>query len=581
MAHLHLDLRQATSHLVHARLELQPRRPTLRFALPAWTPGSYLIRDYVRQLEGLEVRQGGLLLTPRRTGVASWELELPGLDPVAIHYRLLATELTVRTCHLSDEHGFLALAAVALELEGERWTPHELSLALPQGWSGFVPLPSIGDNHWQARDFDQLIDSPVEAGPHREHGYMVAGVPHRWVSWGTTLSGRDLVEDDPGWLAAVERVCLACCQAMGVDRPPCASGDGPEGYLFVLHLTDSGYGGLEHDHSCVLQFGRRTLAEADGRRRLLQLVAHEYLHQWNVRRLRPAELTPYRYGKAVVVPTLWFAEGITSYLDQLLPHAAGLTSEAEVLADLGRDLSRYLLSPGRFVQSLRESSQEAWVKLYKPDAYSPNAQISYYLKGAMLALVLDLRLRGGGSSLLAVLRELWQRFGVQGRGYRDIDLVEAFARHAPDLAQDLPAWLEGREDLPLQPLLADVGLRLCHELGNHQWCGWELESSAGALRLKRVQRHSPAEQAGLMIDDELLAVEGLRVRRPEDLEPFLPAARTPRPLRLLCCRDGVIQDRQLLPQAPQPCRWWLELDAQADAPAALRRAAWLQLQPPS
>lgn len=581
MPHLHLDLRQASSHLVLARLELQPQRSLLRFALPAWTPGSYLIRDYVRQLEALEVRQSGQVLEVRRTGVASWELDLPGLDPVDIHYRIVATELTVRTCHLNDEHGFLALAAVALEVEGERWNPHELSLALPPGWRGFVPLPSGGANHWCARDFDQLIDSPVEAGPHREHWFTVAGVPHRWVSWGNTLDGRDLVDADPGWLEAVEQVCLTCCVAMGVEQPPCAIDGSPEGYLFVLHLTDSGYGGLEHDHSCVLQFGRRSLARPEGRRKLLQLVAHEYLHQWNVRRLRPAELTPYRYGEPVVVPTLWFAEGVTSYLDQLLPHAAGLTSESEVLEDLGSDLSRYLLSPGRAVQSLRESSQEAWVKLYKPDAYSPNSQVSYYLKGAVLALVLDLELRGAGSSLLAVLRELWRRFGMQGRGYQEAELIEVFARHSPPLGEALPVWLRSPDDPPFEPLLTRMGLRLQVESSRLLWCGWELEDKAGELRLSRVLRHSPAERAGLMIGDELLAVEGLRVRHPNDLDAFLQASSVAGPLRLLCCRDGTMQERQLQPEPPQPSRWRLELDPQADATSAARRSAWLRLECPA
>ncbi len=578
MPHLHLDLRQACSHLVLARLDLQPQRPLLQFALPAWTPGSYLIRDYVRQLEALEVRQSGHVLEPRRTGVNSWKLDLPGLDPVEIHYRVVATELTVRTCHLNDEHGFLALAAVALEVDGERWSPHSLSLTLPQGWSGFVPLPIGGPNQWRAVDFDQLIDTPVEVGPHREHRFTVAGVPHRWVSWGTTLNGLDLVDADPGWLEAVEQVCLACCRAMGVEQPPCAIDGATEGYLFVLHLTDSGYGGLEHDHSCVLQFGRRTLGQPDGRRKLLQLVAHEYLHQWNVRRLRPAELTPYFYGEPVVIPTLWFAEGVTSYLDQLLPHAAGLTSEAEVLDDLGSDLSRYLLSPGRCVQSLKESSQEAWVKLYKPDGYSPNSQVSYYLKGAVVALVLDLQLRGSGSSLLAVLRELWHRFGVQGRGYQEADLIEVFARHSPALGESLPVWLRSAEDPPLEPLLLQMGLQLQVETSRLHWCGWELEDCSGELRLKRVLRHSPAERAGLMIADELVAVDGLRVRRPNDLDAVLQDTTAPRPLRLLCCRDGVIQERQLAPDPPRPNRWWLEPDPLADAAAGARRAAWLQLE---
>jgi predicted metalloprotease with PDZ domain len=564
--HLHLDLTQPSTHLVRATMDLEPRHRCLRFSLPAWTPGSYLIRDYVRQLEGLVVLQGERELPLRRCGVASWSVDLPALEPLAIHYRLLAADLSVRTCHLSDEHGFLVLAALALEVEGERWQPHGLSLALPEGWQAFLPLPPAADGGWLAPSFDDLIDSPVEVGPHRCHTFTVAGVPHRWVGWGQTLAGTDLLQQDPGWLQAVEQIALACCRVMGLDGPP-----GP--YLFVLHLTDSGFGGLEHDHSCVLQFGRRSLAQQDGRRRLLQLVAHEYLHQWNVRRLRPAELSPYSYGEAVVVPTLWFAEGVTSYLDQLIPHLAGLCSEEELLEDLGKDLSRYLICAGRRVQSLRQSSEEAWVKLYKPDPYSANSQVSYYLKGQVLALVLDLWLRRQGSALVDVLRSLWRSHGAHGRGYQEADLIAAFRCRAGDLGSLLPAWLQGTEDPPLEVLLADVGLQLEPELAAQPWLGLELEASSGTLQVKAVGREGPAEQAGLMVGDELLAVDGWRVRQPADLDA--PLASADASLVLTCCRDGRLQQRSLEPQPPHVSRWRLVPVQDADPATAACRRVWL------
>lgn len=573
MPHLHLDLSQPATHLVRARLDLKPRHPSLRFSLPAWTPGSYLIRDYVRQLEGLVVVQGGEELQPLRTGVASWALELASLQPISLHYRVLAAELSVRTSHLTDEHGFLVLAGLALAVEGERWQPHELTFSLPAGWEVFLPLPPAGDGAWQAPGFDALVDSPVEVGPHRCHDFSVAGVPHRWVGWGRTLTGADLLQQDPDWLQAVEQVCLACCQLMGVEAPT-----GP--YLFVLHLTDSGYGGLEHDHSCVLQFGRRSLAQPEGRRRLLQLVAHEYLHQWNVRRLRPAELSPYSYGEPVVVPSLWFAEGVTSYLDQLIPHLAGLTSEAEVLEDLGRDLSRYLLCGGRQVQSLRQSSEEAWVKLYKPDAYSPNSQVSYYLKGQVLALVLDLWLRRQGSGLVAVLRSLWLSHGACGRGYREADLLAAFQRWAPDLGVLLPAWLRGCDDPPLEELLAAFGLQLEPEWAPHPWLGLEFEASQGTLQVKAVARDGPAERAGLMVGDELLAIGGLRVRAQAEADSLLAAAVAGSRLEFTCCRDGRLQQRDPVAEPPRPSRWRLSPMDGADPVAAERRAAWLRQELP-
>ena len=575
---LQLDLRDANQHLVGVCVSHTPVHPTLRLSLPAWTPGSYLIRDYVRQLEGLRVSQQGIPLELRRTSPSSWQVELQNLEPLEIHYQVVATELSVRTCHLTADHGFLALAAVAVQIEGERWHPHGLQLQLPEGWKPFVPLPEMGigskeADGWIAADFDQLIDTPIEVGPHGAHSFSVAGVPHRWVTWGETLAGQDFITADPHWLSDVERVCQACCALMGVNQPAA------DQYLFVLHLSENGYGGLEHDSSTVLHYGRKALAKADGRRKLLQLVAHEYLHQWNVRRLRPAELTPYCYGDPVVTPTLWFAEGITSYVDQLLPFAAGVTTAESVLEDLGADLSRYLLSPGRAVQSLLESSQEAWVKLYKADAYSSNSQISYYLKGAVVALVVDLILRRHGASLTQVLHNLWQSHGRWGKGYHESDLVEAFADfHAP-LSTLLPQWLRSKQDPPLPELLADVGLELTPETETHLDLGAGVELKGGQLWVQRVNRHGPASQAGLMVGDELVALDAERLRHPEDLDALLTLKRSGQRCQLLVARDGLIRSLTITPATPSIKAWTLGLVADQTEQTTAQRNRWLSLQP--
>lgn len=565
-----LDLREPHRHLVRVTLHVTPRclQPELR--LPAWTPGSYLIRDYVRHLEALQVHQGGIPVASARAAEACWRLELTSLAPLVIRYRLQATELSVRTCHLSADHGFLALAGVVLQVSGERWHPHRLELALPEGWQAFVPLPNAADNAWIAADFDQLIDSPVEAGPHPCHRFNVAGVPHRWVTWGT-----DLPADDPLWLADVERVAVACCRLMGEPAPA------SDNYLFVLHLLGEAYGGLEHDHSCVLQFGRRALAAPAGRRKLLQLVAHEYLHQWNVRRLRPAELTPIDYDRVTIVPGLWFAEGVTSYLDLLLPLAAGIGTEAELLEDLGADLSRYLLTPGRRVQGLRQSAEEAWVKLYRQDASSADSQISYYLKGAVVALMLDLHLRRQGSCLAVVLRDLWRSHGAWGRGYRNDDLVKAFAEQAADLAELLPHWLESTDDPDLAGYLADVGLALVPKPASESFCGWLLEDAADRpMQLKRVHRDGPAERACLQSGDELLALDGVRLRRPDDLSLAINHVKTPSERELLYCRDGLVRTTRLRPEPPAVASWQLVVDPLlANEHTDLNRRRWLSLQP--
>lgn len=567
---LQLDLTEPYRHLVRASLRFTPRPGRVAFRLPSWTPGSYLIRDYVRTLEGLEAWQGEQRLEIHGAAPQGWWLLPSSGEPVTLCYRILATELTVRTCHLNAEHGFLALAGVALRLEAERWSPHLLELCLPPGWQPFLPLPETEQGQWIASTYDQLIDTPVEVGPHPSHGFAVAGVPHQWVTW-----GEDLPASDSTWLADVTQVCLACCRLIGVSAPPASS------YLFVLHLLAEGYGGLEHHNSCVLQYGRGTLARPAGRRKLLQLVAHEYLHQWNVRRLRPAELTPIDYDQPIVVPSLWFAEGITSYFDQLLPMAAGLCSEAELLEDLGADLSRYRLTPGRYVQSLRQSSQEAWVKLYRQDAYSADNQISYYLKGAVLALVLDLHLRREDACLALVMQDLWQSHGRWERGYQEADLVHAFASHASDLSTKLPQWLNSTDDPSVDDYLADVGLRLVPQHSRTRRPGWRVEPLAGGgLRLGRVERHGPAESAGLQVGDELLALDRQRLLKPEDLDLLLAAAVPGLPSHdLLFCRDAQVRQVVLQPDLPGIESWRLEIDPDAPPPTQQRRRRWLAVMP--
>ena len=572
MVEVQLDLTDPQTHLVGVRLRCRPRLRRLRLDLPAWTPGSYLIRDYVRQLEQLSAEQNGQSLSLERLGPASWRLDPdPDGGELEIRYQVMATELSVRTCHMDAEHAFLALAAVVLELEGERWTPHRLRVSLPAGWSLFTPLVGDPEQGWWARDLDQLLDSPLEAGPHQGHGFELAGVEHRWVTWaGVAGADRWLLEQHPQLLEDVRRVCRSCCQLMGVDRPAA------DRYLFILHLLDEGYGGLEHDDSTVLVYGRRRLEQPDGYRRFLQLVAHEYLHQWNVRRLRPAELTPIDYHRPTPVASLWFAEGVTSYLDQLLPLAAGLSSVEDLLHDLGDDLGRYLLTPGRRVQSLRSSAQEAWVKLYKADAYAADSQVSYYLKGAVVALCLDLHLRERHSSLPQVLQTLWRSHGAIGRGYSEQDLIAAFREASADLESLLPTWLNGLDDPDLDGYLSTVGLKLEPTAATTAWSGLTAAPESGVLLAKRVWRQGPAEQAGVMVGDELIGLDGERLRTADDLSRGLRQGESQ---ELLVCRRSQLRRLTLTPQAPQVASYRLVALESVEPPVLHRREQWLRCAP--
>ncbi|QEY31709.1 M61 family peptidase [Synechococcus sp. RSCCF101] len=571
MVAVELSLEEPGRQLVSVSISWTPHHRRQVLQLPSWTPGSYLIRDYVQWLEDLQLSQNDAPRAVRRIAVNRWQVDLPHLEPLTLRYRIQASELTVRTCHLDRSHGFLALAAVVMEVEGQRWTPHQLSLNLPEDWHAFLPLPERAPEDgggWLAADFDALVDTPLELGPHLSQTFEVRGVPHRWVCWSEA--------PEPGlpsdWIALLQAVCDRCCELMGEAAPAA------ERYLFILHLLEQGYGGLEHDLGSVLQFSWRDLAEADGLRHLLQLAAHEYLHQWNVRRLRPRALVPYDYGGPVITADLWFAEGITSYLDLFLPLHIGQAREADLLSDLGRDLSRYRLTPGRHHQSLSLSSQEAWVKLYRRHDNAADSQVSYYLKGAVVALCLDLHLRRHGQALLTVLRSLWQRFGRHGGGYSREDLISAFAATAADLALLLPIWLDDCEDPDLDGYLADVGLALRpHSAAGAALAGLRVSADGGApLLARRVERDGAAARAGCLSGDELLALDGWRLRRPEDLDQQLrPGSRQ----ELLISRRGRLHSLPLHCAESGTGHWTLELNDAAPPDAHRARERWLQLVP--
>ena len=263
------------------------------------------------------------------------------------------------------------------------------------------------------------------------------------------------------------------------------------------------------------------MAKPKGYRQLLQLIGHEYLHQWNVRRLRPVALRPYDYGQAVITEGLWFAEGITSYYALSLPLLAGRSDRPTLLKDLGEELSSVLMSPGCSVQSLAASAREAWIKLYKATPASRDTQISYYRLGAAVAFCLDVRLRQRGLSMAAILRELWLRLGRQARGYSRHDIKAALAQWEADLAADLDQWLDQPEALPLIDCVEALGLRMDPVPLKHPDHGLTLKDGDGAALIQRVRRQSPGQRAGLVVGDELLAINGYRVRRGSDLPSLL------------------------------------------------------------
>lgn len=558
---LQLDLRHNDRQVIQVRQTWTPTTQRLCFHLPVWTPGSYTVRDPVQHLNSLRLCSGSHPVPLKRTGPSAWQADLSELTPLTLTYCLEARDLTVRTCYLDSCFASLCMAAVAMAVDDQRWQPHHLQVLAPDPWKVHVPLERSADG-WVAADFDALVDSPVHAGVFDLEPFQVEGHQHDLLLIGSPPGGWP-----DNFRADVATVCSAVCLLMGTDPP---AGDR---YQLVIQMLEQGYGGLEHDHSAVLQFNWQALAKSDGRRQLLQLVGHEYLHQWNVRRLRPVEYRPYDYARPVVSEGLWFAEGITSYFDLATTLIAGLSDRSTFLKDLGQELSRVLITPGRSVQSLSDSAKEAWVKLYKATPPSRDSQVSYYGLGAATAFCLDVRLRQADTSLATVLRNLWCSHGRHGRGYSRQDIQAALEAHRASLAAELTTWLDQPASLPLKAVVAELGLRLDSVPTDHPHHGLTLKDEQGQVLVKRVASDGPGADSELVPGDELIAVDGYRLRRAADLPVLLQC-------HVVACityvRRGRLAETRLNPDKGVD-HWLLDWDPGANADQRALRDRWFQI----
>ncbi|BEV36219.1 PDZ domain-containing protein [Synechococcus sp. M16CYN] len=539
--------------------EPQWHRQILQF--PVWTPGSYTVRDHVQHLHSLTLHSLGTPLSIRRLAPHKWQCDLVDLDPLTLTYAVESRDLSVRTGLIDPDLASLALASVVLEVEGFRWLPHRLQVVVPNSWQVHIPLTRL-EQGWYAEDLDELIDSPLHAGLFGFQSFTVQGYRHELL----------LIGSHPfGWpetfVVDLERVCKATCQLMGTAPP---AGDR---YHLVLQLLENGYGGLEHDYSAVLQYSWSALATDKGYRKLLQLVGHEYLHQWNVRRLRPTEYRPYDYTRPVVSEGLWFAEGITSYYDLSLPLLAGCSDRSMLLSDLGEELSAVLMTSGRSIQSLSMSAEEAWVKLYKSTPASRDSQVSYYRLGTAVAFCLDVRLRTHGSSLAQLLRYLWERYGRTLRGYCRQDLHCWLASLADGISADLDHWLDDTDSVPLEQTAQSIGLRLVPVPSKMPHHGLTLKESSGALVIQRVMQQSPGMKASLVVGDEILGLNGFRVQHLDTI-PLL--MRNQKDVLVTFARRGSIQETYLSPETGVE-RWCLDWDSGATSDQLALREQWFQI----
>ena len=569
-------------------------RPAVELAMAVWTPGSYLVREYARHVEELSAESpAGEPLPVTKTAKNRWRVETGGADTVVATYRLYCREMTVRTnfvdrsfAILNGAPTFLAPVAPSGGIEIER--PHEVRVIPRPGWRHVVSaLPDAADatadeHRFYARDFDTLVDSPLYAGNAVVHRFGVDGAPHLLVNEGEQHGD---VWDGPRSAADAERIVRAQLDFWGT-RPY-------NRYVFFNLVTEA-RGGLEHKSSTVLMTSRWNARREEDYRRWLGLVSHEFFHTWNVKRLRPVELGPFDYETEVHTESLWIAEGVTSYYDDLLLRRAGLLTRDQYLERLSSAIERLQTTPGRRVQDLTDASFDAWIKHYRRDENTINTAVSYYNKGQLVAWLLDVEIRrrtDGAKSLDDVLRAAWERFsGEQGFDHDAfLDLASEVA--GSDLGPFFDKALESEEELGYGPALEWLGLGfdLAEENGEGRrkdrdpgdeeepsgWLGAETEVQGGRLVVTRVRRNTPAWEAGLAVEDELLAFDDFRVP-PQELEERLTAYPPGESVELLVARrERLLRLPLTFGETPDEERWKLEALPEATEAQAARRAAWL------
>jgi predicted metalloprotease with PDZ domain len=517
---------QVTAHDPHAHLfsvtmHIADPASEQRVSLPAWIPGSYLVREFTRHLSALVATQGGRALPLDQLDKATWLARCQRGETLSISYLVYAFDPSVRAAFLDAQRGFFNSTSLCLRVEGRESEPHRLELIqMPADWQvatamRAVDVDAAGRGTYEAADYDELVDHPVELGKFWRGRFEAQGVPHEYV-----VAGALPDFDGTRLLADAKRICEMQIRFWhGEDQKPPF-----ERYVFLHNLVEEGHGGLEHRASTALISPRRDMPQrdkaetSDGYVNLLGLISHEYFHTWNVKRLRPAEFTHYDYAQENYTELLWFFEGFTSYYDDMFLVRAGLIDEARYLKLVARTVTGVLALPGRKVQSVAQSSYDTWVKYYRADENTPNSTISYYTKGSLVALALDLTLRAEGKgSLDQVMRALWAASdgGAITESHIATALEEVGGR---SYAAELAAWVHGTEDLPLKTLLENAGVEWSGEAATlAQRLGLRVsESALTGVKVSNVLRGGAAEAAGLSPGDELLAVAGWRVRRLED-----------------------------------------------------------------
>lgn len=601
MIHYKVKIKSPQAHLYQVVLDVPEPDPAGQLvSLPAWIPGSYMIRDFARNIVTLSASTGKQLLHVNKTDKQTWRID-PCEKALQIIYDVYAWDLSVRGAYLDVSRGFITGTSLFLRVHGQDSNPCTVEFDRPtddafQDWRLATTLTTAGAlfldfGRYRAENYDELIDHPVEMGRFSHAEFQVADVIHDIV-----ISGQHCA-DLPRICGDLKEICEHHVSFFG-ELPKM------ERYLFQVVAVGEGYGGLEHRSSTSLICKRSDLLQqtenaiSDGYRQFLGLCSHEYFHLWNVKRICPEVLRNPDLSKEVHTTLLWAFEGITSYYDDLALVRSGRIAQESYLELLAKQITRLERCSGRFKQTLAESSFDAWTKFYKQDENAINSIVSYYNKGALLSLCLDLLMRqksGGRVSLDNVMHELWTKYGKTSIGLEEGEIERIASELSEfDLSDFFSRYLHQTDELPLKELLDSVGIGLKYlpaidkaDLGgllkeqkdNRSVVfvlGIQFVAENRDIKITSVYDNSAAQKAGLSAGDIIVAVDGVRIGA-DQLEKCIAAALPEKIIKIHAFRRDELMVFDVIPEAApvDTCRLWIKSEAREEQ--VIRRNEWLQL----
>jgi predicted metalloprotease with PDZ domain len=507
-----LKIENPASHIAKIRIDaLKPNNTdTLDFFLPSWSPGSYLMREYSRNIRTFKANnKTGEFLFFQQIEKGIWRIdwsksELKNHDQeFSVEYEVYCHELTVRTSHIDESHAFIHGPSVFMGVLGHEMNAPELIVDVHPLWSklhtGLLDISQSREVfHYTAKNYDDFIDCPIEMGCHESDGFEAFGKEHHVIFYGEQYPHAYNLKEDIKTI--VETV------GKHFDSIPY------ESYLFMTHLVKNKFGGLEHKNSTALQYDGRKLKNRKDYINWLALVAHEYFHTWNVKRIRPIELGPFDYTKENYTRLHWLTEGLTSFMDEILVLRSGLISLEEYLVMQKQNLVRYFSIPGKKFHSLEDSSFNAWIKLYRPDENSNNSSISYYLKGGLVFSTLHFEFLKLGKSINDLLAALWSRYkdnkAVGVTREEVLDMIEYIGNKS--IRNQFELRLATTEDIDFETYYKDNGMEFIWQDSGLIDLGVEFEFRGENVFIAKVILDGSAYKAGLNVGDEILAVNGIR-----------------------------------------------------------------------